>query len=54
MIESNLVSGNQKIPQDLSKLTYGCSVTDGCIDWDATEAMLRDAAAQLRLRAHIS
>jgi 3-deoxy-7-phosphoheptulonate synthase len=50
MIESNLVAGNQKIPQDLSQLTYGCSVTDGCIDWDTTEKMLRDAAAELRLR----
>jgi 3-deoxy-7-phosphoheptulonate synthase len=50
MIESNIVAGNQKIPQDLSQLTYGCSVTDGCIDWDTTAAMLRDAAAELRLR----
>ncbi len=50
MIESNLVAGNQKIPQDLSELKYGCSVTDGCIDWDTTASMLREAAAQLRLR----
>ncbi|MEC5159747.1 3-deoxy-7-phosphoheptulonate synthase [Janthinobacterium sp. CG_23.3] len=50
MIESNLVAGNQKIPQNLSELQYGCSVTDGCIDWDTTATMLRDAAAQLRLR----
>jgi 3-deoxy-7-phosphoheptulonate synthase len=48
MIESNLVGGNQKIPSDLTQLKYGCSVTDGCIDWDTTEAMLRDAAAKLR------
>ena len=47
MIESNLVGGNQKIPQDLSQLTYGCSVTDGCIDWDTTATMLRDAHAHL-------
>jgi 3-deoxy-7-phosphoheptulonate synthase len=50
MIESNIVAGNQKIPQDLSKLVYGCSVTDGCIDWETTATMLRDAAAQLRTR----
>jgi 3-deoxy-7-phosphoheptulonate synthase len=50
MIESNIVGGNQKIPQDLSKLVYGCSVTDGCIDWETTATMLRDAAAQLRTR----
>ena len=50
MIESNIVGGNQKIPQDLSQLKYGCSVTDACIDWDTTEKMLRDAAARLRQR----
>ncbi len=48
MIESNLVGGNQKIPADLTQLKYGCSVTDGCIDWETTETMLRDAAARLR------
>ncbi|WP_373988845.1 3-deoxy-7-phosphoheptulonate synthase [Duganella sp. BuS-21] len=47
MIESNIVGGNQKIPADLSQLVYGCSVTDGCIDWDTTETMLRDAHQQL-------
>jgi 3-deoxy-7-phosphoheptulonate synthase len=50
MIESNLVGGNQPIPQDLSQLKYGCSITDGCIDWDTTEKMLLDAAQQLRSR----
>ena len=53
MIESNIVAGNQKIPQDLSQLKYGCSVTDACIDWETTENMLRDAAARLRQRAHL-
>ena len=38
MIESNIAGGNQKIPADLSQLNYGCSVTDGCIDWAATES----------------
>ena len=50
MIESNLVAGNQKIPSDLSQLTYGCSVTDACVDWATTEKMLRDAAVRLRSR----
>ncbi|MFZ6751306.1 3-deoxy-7-phosphoheptulonate synthase [Undibacterium sp. Ren11W] len=50
MIESNIVAGNQKIPTDLSQLTYGCSVTDACVDWATTEKMLRDAAARLRSR----
>lgn len=48
MIESNLVAGNQKIPEDLSQLKYGCSVTDACVDWKTTEKMLREAATQLR------
>ena len=50
MIESNIVGGNQSIPPDLSKLTYGCSVTDGCISWDETEEMLRKAHADLLQR----
>jgi len=50
MIESNIASGNQKIPQDLSQLVYGCSVTDGCIDWDTTVTMLRQAHAELLRR----
>lgn len=50
MIESNIVAGNQKIPEDLSQLKYGCSVTDACIDWDSTASMLREAANRLRRR----
>jgi len=50
MIESNIEAGNQKIPSDLSQLKYGCSVTDGCIDWDTTAQMLRAADAELRRR----
>ncbi|MCP4635676.1 MAG: 3-deoxy-7-phosphoheptulonate synthase [Methyloversatilis sp.] len=45
MIESHLNAGNQSIPKDLSQLKYGCSVTDGCVDWATTEQMLRDLAA---------
>ena len=48
MIESNIEAGNQPIPADLSQLKYGCSVTDGCVDWDSTEKMIRDAAVLLR------
>ena len=48
MIESNIVAGTQPIPQNLSLLRYGCSVTDACIDWESTEKMLRDAAGLLR------
>ncbi len=48
MIESFLEAGNQPIPDDLSKLKYGCSVTDACIGWDTTVEMLRGAREVLR------
>jgi len=48
MIESFLEAGNQPIPADLSKLRYGCSVTDACVDWATTEEMLRNTHAVLR------
>ncbi|MBS1229940.1 MAG: phospho-2-dehydro-3-deoxyheptonate aldolase [Proteobacteria bacterium] len=48
MIESNLIAGNQPIPDDLGELKYGCSVTDACIDWETTETLLRNADRQLR------
>lgn len=48
MIESNLEWGRQDIPADLARLRYGCSVTDPCIDWGATEKLLRQARGELR------
>ncbi|MDO9243361.1 MAG: 3-deoxy-7-phosphoheptulonate synthase [Rhodocyclaceae bacterium] len=48
MIESNIEAGNQPIPADLSKLKYGCSVTDACVDWPTTEKMIREAHDALR------
>lgn len=48
MVESHLKAGNQSIPEDLSKLEYGVSVTDGCIDWETTENALRNMANKLR------
>ena len=48
MVESFLEAGNQPIPADLSKLRYGCSVTDACVDWSTTETMLRQAHEVLR------
>jgi 3-deoxy-7-phosphoheptulonate synthase len=44
MVESHLVAGKQAIPEDLSKLTYGQSITDACVDWDTTATMLRSLA----------
>jgi 3-deoxy-7-phosphoheptulonate synthase len=47
MIESNLHEGNQSIPEDLSQLKYGVSVTDKCIDWETTEAIILQAHKKL-------
>lgn len=44
MIESHLVEGNQSIPQDLSQLTYGQSITDACVNFETTAEMLRSLA----------
>ncbi|MPV85829.1 3-deoxy-7-phosphoheptulonate synthase [Ostreibacterium oceani] len=48
MIESHLKEGNQKIPADLSQLEYGVSVTDGCVSWETTESMLKNADQLLK------
>jgi len=53
MIESNLNAGNQKLsPGETipSKLKYGVSVTDACIDWATTVTTLRELAAAARTR----
>ncbi|WP_374266408.1 3-deoxy-7-phosphoheptulonate synthase [Zoogloea sp.] len=48
MIESNIEAGSQPIPADLAQLRYGCSVTDACVDWATTEAMIRNTRDILR------
>lgn len=48
MIESFLVGGAQ--PAEAPEKVYGQSVTDKCIDWDTTEARLRDLAAAVARR----
>jgi 3-deoxy-7-phosphoheptulonate synthase len=40
MLESFIFAGSQPIPVDLSKLRYGVSITDACIDWETTERLL--------------
>lgn len=47
MLESHLYAGNQPIPEDLSQLRYGVSVTDACMDWTGTESLLRELATGL-------
>ena len=51
MIESNLQAGSQKVPAGgAAALQRGVSITDACIGWDDTEAVLRDLAAAVRQR----
>ncbi|HUA33756.1 MAG TPA: 3-deoxy-7-phosphoheptulonate synthase [Candidatus Binataceae bacterium] len=50
MVESNLYPGNQALSSDRSKLKYGVSITDPCIDWPTTERCLLDCAAALASR----
>ena len=47
MLESNINPGNQPLPADLQQLSYGVSITDGCIGWEETERLLMDAYVQL-------
>lgn len=45
MLESHLFDGAQPLSCDLR---YGVSITDGCLGWDGTARILREAAARLR------
>ncbi|MCW1887137.1 3-deoxy-7-phosphoheptulonate synthase [Luteolibacter flavescens] len=47
MLESNLVAGSQTFPKPLDQLIRGQSITDSCIDWETTEALLHEAAGML-------
>ncbi len=54
MIESNLVAGRQDV-QPGTALTYGQSITDGCIDWETTVRalnLLAEAVAARRALQH--
>ncbi|MBE0614478.1 MAG: 3-deoxy-7-phosphoheptulonate synthase [Burkholderiales bacterium] len=50
MLESNLVEGKQAITDGRNNLNYGQSVTDACIGWDDTTAVLERLADAVRLR----
>jgi 3-deoxy-7-phosphoheptulonate synthase len=55
MVESHLVAGRQPLGPDPRTLTYGQSITDACVDFPTTEAMLRTlagAVAKGRLQPH--
>lgn len=44
MLESHLFEGKQPLTEDPSHLSYGVSITDGCIGWEETERLLRSAS----------
>ena len=52
MIESHLVAGNQKVVEG-EPLTYGQSITDGCISWSDTEELCRKLANAVRSRREV-
>ena len=54
MIESHLVAGNQSIPNDLTQLTYGQSITDACVDFEVTIDMLRSLAQAVPTRKAVA
>ncbi len=41
MLESHLFAGKQPLGDDPSLLNYGVSITDPCLGWEETEALLR-------------
>ena len=49
MVESHLLAGRQDLVPG-KELTYGQSVTDGCIDWEASVGVLDTLAAAVRQR----
>jgi len=48
MIESNIHEGNQSSEQPRCDMKYGVSVTDACISWETTDALLRELDRDLR------
>ena len=47
MLESHLHAGNQVLTFDPSKLSYGVSITDPCLDWPSTARLIRWGAQHL-------
>ena len=44
-------TGNQKVPKEgKSGLQYGVSITDACINWEDTEAVLAELAGAVAKR----
>jgi 3-deoxy-7-phosphoheptulonate synthase len=52
MIESHLVAGRQDVVPG-KPLTYGQSITDGCIDWETTVTVLDELAEAVAVRRKV-
>jgi len=52
MVESHLVAGRQDLVPG-KPLTYGQSITDGCIDWESSVAVLEELAQAVRERRRV-
>jgi 3-deoxy-7-phosphoheptulonate synthase len=53
MVESHIHGGAQKFTpgkDDIGALEYGKSITDACIDWNGTQAILQELADAVRAR----
>jgi 3-deoxy-7-phosphoheptulonate synthase len=52
MVESHLVEGRQELPEgkSLRDLAFGQSITDACLGWDDSVAVLEELAAGVRAR----
>jgi len=53
MIESNLVAGRQDVVPG-KPLVYGQSITDGCIGWEESVAVLERLAASVAARRTVT
>lgn len=53
MIESHLIEGRQDVVNG-KKLTYGQSITDACLGWDDTEALIKNLAKAVQKRKGIN
>jgi 3-deoxy-7-phosphoheptulonate synthase len=53
MLESHLIEGRQDVIPG-QPLTYGQSITDACIGWEATESLLRELADAVSRRRRVS
>ena len=47
MLESHINEGNQSADLPRGEMAYGVSITDACINWDATDTLLRHAHQEL-------